>query len=324
MSNRAGAAPLFRGPRSKIVFLVGALLAGAAALADSTPQTLPFSQDWTDTSLISIDDEWSGVPGIDGYDAEWAGTDGVTTSNIGQCLDETPMTLEVNADRTNPNSTPASLAGIAEFEISDPVVALRGSANMDCPYLRIALDTRGKSGITIHYVARDIDEGNNDSVQPVFLLYRVGNSGPYTLVPDGSIADATLGPPTAATPHPVDAVLPADADDAALVQVVIATGNYVPPFVPFPTPTPNGGDEWVGIDDINVTGSDFGTPTPTPTITETATPTESETPGSETPTPTETPGGSETVPAPGSDSPLFAALIAVAALGLSLSLRRRA
>src|SRR4051794_13343230 len=35
--------------------------------ADTTAQTLQFSQNWTNTSLITTDDNWSGVPGIIGY-----------------------------------------------------------------------------------------------------------------------------------------------------------------------------------------------------------------------------------------------------------------
>ena len=37
------------------------------ALADSTPQTLPFSQDWSDPNQIDANDVWSGVPGIEGF-----------------------------------------------------------------------------------------------------------------------------------------------------------------------------------------------------------------------------------------------------------------
>ncbi|MFN0278122.1 MAG: hypothetical protein ACKVRN_05905, partial [Pyrinomonadaceae bacterium] len=34
---------------------------------NNTPQTLPFTQDWTNAGLITVDDDWSGVPGIIGY-----------------------------------------------------------------------------------------------------------------------------------------------------------------------------------------------------------------------------------------------------------------
>ena len=35
--------------------------------ADTTPQTLPFAQDWTNAGLIATDDDWAGVPGVIGY-----------------------------------------------------------------------------------------------------------------------------------------------------------------------------------------------------------------------------------------------------------------
>ena len=45
---------------------VGAALFVAPAALAQTAQTLPFSQNWTDTGLITVDDVWTGVPGIVG------------------------------------------------------------------------------------------------------------------------------------------------------------------------------------------------------------------------------------------------------------------
>ena len=39
----------------------------AVVFADSTAQSIPFAQNWTNTSLISVNDDWSAVPGIIGY-----------------------------------------------------------------------------------------------------------------------------------------------------------------------------------------------------------------------------------------------------------------
>src|SRR5229473_2252709 len=47
------------------IFFSGSRL--RSALADTTPQTLPFSQNWTNTGLITTNNDWSGVPGIIGY-----------------------------------------------------------------------------------------------------------------------------------------------------------------------------------------------------------------------------------------------------------------
>ena len=55
------------------VALIAALLANSGLLllpvayADTTPQPLPFTQNWSNTGLITADDNWNGVPGIIGY-----------------------------------------------------------------------------------------------------------------------------------------------------------------------------------------------------------------------------------------------------------------
>jgi hypothetical protein len=83
-------------------------------------------------------------------------------------------------------------------------------------------------------------------VQPVALQFRVGNTGNFTNVPAGFVADATTGPSLATLVTPVSVTLPAAADNQPLVQVRIITGNATR------------SDEWVGVDDINVTGAPLG------------------------------------------------------------------
>src|SRR5687767_3122943 len=51
----------------------------ASVFANNTPQTLPFSQDWTNAGLITVNDDWSSVPGIVGYLGDIAAT---TTTNV--------------------------------------------------------------------------------------------------------------------------------------------------------------------------------------------------------------------------------------------------
>jgi uncharacterized protein len=38
-----------------------------AAPTTATPQALPFAQAWTNTALITANDDWAGVPGLAGY-----------------------------------------------------------------------------------------------------------------------------------------------------------------------------------------------------------------------------------------------------------------
>ena len=56
-----------------VLGLIGGLPAEAVAVApglrlpaDTTPQPMPFSQNWDDTSLITVNDNWSGVPAVVG------------------------------------------------------------------------------------------------------------------------------------------------------------------------------------------------------------------------------------------------------------------
>lgn len=203
---------------------------------------LPFAQPWSDTGLISRDDDWAGVAGVAGHRGDGltsvAGVDPRTVVADGSA---TP--LDVNADETDPRAVGLA-AGVTEFELPDPVVALQGSATAAAPHLVLTLDTRGHSGVSVRYRLRDIDASSiADAVQPVALQYRVGADGDFTAVTGGFAADATTGPGDATLVTPVAAALPAAADDRPLVQLRVITTNAV------------GQDEWVGIDDIEVEAS---------------------------------------------------------------------
>jgi hypothetical protein len=211
--------------------------------ADSTYQALPFSQAWSDTGLITTNDDWSGVSGIVGYRG-----DGLTSSNDIDpqtvLADGTTTPVDVNANQTNPNTF--TTGGVAEFEISDPVVALQGSGTADAPFLLIHVDTSGLRNITVSYNLRDIDGSTDNAVQQVALHYRVGTSGDFTNVPAGYVADATTGPSLATLVTAVNVILPAAANDQSQLQIRIMTTNAT------------GNDEWVGVDDLSITGTPIG------------------------------------------------------------------
>lgn len=83
------------------------------------------------------------------------------------------------------------------------------------------------------------------AVQPFALQYRIGNSGNYTNLPAGFVADASNdGSSTLVTPVSVN--LPAVLENNPLVQLRIVTSNAI------------GNDAMVGIDDISVTGTGGG------------------------------------------------------------------
>ena len=59
--------------------VAGALLGGGwPAGAATAPQAVPFAQEWANAGLITISDDWSGVPGVIGYRG-----DGLTSANAG-------------------------------------------------------------------------------------------------------------------------------------------------------------------------------------------------------------------------------------------------
>ena len=60
---------MYRSPalRLPVLSLVALALITSAPFADTTAQPPPFTQDWSDTSAIVVNHDWSGVPGIVGY-----------------------------------------------------------------------------------------------------------------------------------------------------------------------------------------------------------------------------------------------------------------
>jgi hypothetical protein len=207
--------------------------------ANNTPQTLPFTQDWSNTGLITTNDDWAAVPGIIGYlgDISAASTTAVDPRTL--LLDYATLSaVDVIANQTNPDTL--TNGGVAEFQITNPVVALNGSGTADAPHIIIHLNTTGQSNIRFTANIRDIDGSADDSIQQIDIQYRIGGTGNYISVPGGYFADVTA-PGTATTVTPVDVTLPASANNQTLVQVRVMTTNAV------------GNDEWVGIDDISFT-----------------------------------------------------------------------
>jgi len=211
---------------------------------DTTPTSLPFSQNWSNTSLVNTTNDWSGVPGIIGYRGDdlttATGTDPQTILADGS---STPVSVVVNQANPNTNATGA----VAEFDgIADPAIALQGSGTADAPHIVISLNTTGFQNVNVAYNLRDIDGSTDNAVQAVALQYRIGNSGSFTNVSAGFVADATTGPGLATLVTAVSASLPSGCDNEAIVQLRIITANAA------------GNDEWVGVDDILITGTPMG------------------------------------------------------------------
>jgi hypothetical protein len=94
-----------------VVLLVGGVPAGA----DLSPQPLPFGQDWTDTGLISANDNWSGVPGVIGYRGDDLTTvTGADPRTITADGSGTPVNVIANQTSSNTLAT----GGVEEFHRS--------------------------------------------------------------------------------------------------------------------------------------------------------------------------------------------------------------
>jgi len=211
--------------------------------------TIPYSIDWTNTNLITTDNTWSvsselGVRGYSGSDTPVApGTDARTF--LTQSL-----VVDVDANETNPDTLVEG--GVAEFEIANPTIALKGSDTAHAPYINLLMDSRGLQNIRLRCNVRDIDSTANNAVQQVAVQFRTRDdeTGPYTDVPSAYIADATQGG-TATMVTPIDVILPPEAEGRIALEIRVVTVNAV------------GEDEWIGIDDIMVTAEG---PTPVGTV----------------------------------------------------------
>ncbi|MFN9176548.1 MAG: hypothetical protein ACK58N_19105 [Synechocystis sp.] len=72
----------------------------------STPHVLAngsFLQDWSDLGLITVNDDWSGIPSIEGFRGDdLTLATGIDPQTVLAAGTNTP--LDVNANQTNPNS----------------------------------------------------------------------------------------------------------------------------------------------------------------------------------------------------------------------------
>ncbi|MCU0465234.1 MAG: hypothetical protein MUF38_11775 [Anaerolineae bacterium] len=231
------------------------------ASADLTPHALctgttpnVFSQNWSNAGLITANDNWSGVPSIVGYLGDISA--GTTTGVDPRTLTSAALgTVNVIANQTTPAITNG---GVAEFDLTNDVVALQGSGTADAPSLVITLNNSGTSNTTIAYTVRDIDGSADNATQQFNVQYRIGISGSWINVPGGYIADASVGP-SLTQDTPVTAyALPANINNAGTVQLRFMTTNA------------GGNDEWLGVDDIVITPTCSPDPcaglTPTPYI----------------------------------------------------------
>jgi hypothetical protein len=200
----------------------------------------PLLQDWGATSLIQSANNWTQVPGIEGYRGNMLGVaaPGVDPQII-IAPNESGATTQVYANQSNPGQT--SGGGVGEFHLPDPTVAIQGTAGNAAPHLLFYLNTTGLTDLVpVSYVLRDIDDQSDKAIQPVAAQYRVGNTGNFVNIPAAFVADAAGDAGVATKTTPVSFNLPAETLGQPLVQLRIITTDA------------EGADEWIGIDDIRI------------------------------------------------------------------------
>ncbi len=212
---------------------------GAAPEVTSTPQPVPYSLNWT-TGSVTANDDWSTLPGVVGFLGDY---DAAAPTAVDPRALLTPFVtnnIDVIADQSNVALTNG---GVGDFDgIPDLTVAVQGSGTADAPHIIIYLNTTGFSNIHVGLNVRDIDSTADNAVQQVDVQYRVGGAGNYASVSGGYIADASDGPSLTKL-TPLSLTLPAAANNQSQVEVRFITTNAI------------GSDEWIGFDDIVITGS---------------------------------------------------------------------
>ncbi|HKP69427.1 MAG TPA: carboxypeptidase-like regulatory domain-containing protein, partial [Pyrinomonadaceae bacterium] len=159
-------------------------------------------------------------------------------------LPNTPT--NVAANKSNPSAFNAG--GVAEFDSGTFLaIGIQGNTNSN-PYLVFYLNTTGRTNVTMSYTVQDIDGGSNNAVSQLALQYRVGQTGLFTNVPAGYIADVTVGGATGPAQN-MNVVLPAAVNNQPQVQVRLITTNAA---------NTSGGstsDEWIGINNVSFSSS---------------------------------------------------------------------
>ncbi|BAY22680.1 hypothetical protein NIES2100_24430 [Calothrix sp. NIES-2100] len=220
--------------------------------------TSDFSQDWSNTNLINVDDNWSNVPSIRGFRGDGlVSSAGTNPQNL--LADGSATPIDVNANQTNPSTYTNS--GITEFDfiMNNPTIALRGSSTATAPHLVIYLDATGRQNLQLSFTLRDIDTSTRDAIQPVAVQYRIGNTGNFINLPAAFVPDASNNALTSSVAY--------DTREARLsVLLPLEVTNKAEVQIRFITTDANGEDEWIGVDDIKVTSQAIST-NQTPVVT---------------------------------------------------------
>lgn len=232
-------------------------LGSTAAMADTTYHVLAngsFSQDWSNVDLITVNDNWDGVPSMQAFRGDALASGTGADPRLVLAFGSSP--LNVNANDTAPST--ASSGGVYEVqggtEIGgNPTIAFQGSGTAKAPFVLLRINTTGCTNLNLKYKWRDIDTAELTPNQQVVVQSRIGESGNFAVVPDTYIAIANTNGVIDG-----DVVLPVALENQAQIQLRWLT-----------TDAPNT-DAMIGIDDIEVTGSCTGGVDNPPTVVNTS------------------------------------------------------
>lgn len=215
-----------------------------------------FSQNWSNTGLISSNNNWNSVPFMRGYRGD--GNVTATGVNPSTVLGVGNRTINVRNAVTTPSTWSSTDQDYGVFEVtggteigSDPTIALQPSSRTDntrayAPNIVLRLDTATCSNIVVGYKLRDIDTGTT-ATQPFSLQVRNSESTTATFTSIDYVANANTGGTLTRS-----ITLPTDYNDKDRVELRWITTNST-----------DGNDAMIGIDDITVTGT-CGTPVADP------------------------------------------------------------
>ena len=147
--------------KNLLILAIFVLASLTTVYANTTPQTLPFTQDWSTTgTLLTTANDWSAVPGITGYQGADAATTVAAIDPRSILIPDTTVQVFVNSAPTNTSG------GVAEFE-TEQTIALQGSGTGDFPYISVFLNTTGQSKIRVQCNVKDVDGTADNATQPV-------------------------------------------------------------------------------------------------------------------------------------------------------------
>ncbi len=208
----------------------------------------PFSQNWSNTGLISSNNNWNNVPFMKGYRGDGnvtaAGVNPSTVLAVGN------RTVNVRNAVTTPSTWSSTDQDYGVFEVSggtevagNPTIALQPSSRTDntrafAPNIVLRLDTASCSNVVVGYTLRDIDTGTT-AVQPFSLQVRNSENTAAAFTSIDYVANANTGGEIARS-----VTLPSLYNDKDKLELRWITTNAT-----------SGNDAMIGIDDITVTGS---------------------------------------------------------------------